>query len=1360
MGVSWNELLTTWQIRVNKLLRRGLNRFQNVDSRPRRLGGQSRPATKEVCPAFFTASPLHRMHPEPIQLRSDSFGIVPLRARSLLLLLSSWLLISCQSTALTSVVEDVQPRELITGLTDTLTLTGHFYPQLTISTSNGQEIENRAFTGVLRLLDEEGNATSSVISIGTLNYVSTEVLTVVPPSGLEPGMYRLELLDPRGGSVNVPSSIQIEVPAVKPDHASLSASSRYLAVGSSITLTVGLVNTDGSVASLSGVEVGLELYSLTVQVTPLVGLNTKVETLEDGDAAVGVKVTGQTNEAGILTVSITNTEPESFDVRSRAPDLPHYEPDESFRVTGLSSNYSTLLVLLPGQVPSDVNPDCAATATPSPTGEAVEGSGDDTVTITAGSPFQVTVTAIDEDCEKVNELSADFELLDTETGEEAPLFSPGTTSVTLNEGSWSSYLQYNALMTTRLLAIGPDQKYAFSTEFEIVPGPARELNVTLLDVPEGGELIAGVAFRVQAIQLDAYQNPVPFKESASFAFSDETGTLTCGHSDVAGAVLTLQGCTVTHATTSTRILVNDVQGKQGFSEPIAVRSGPAEALRVHPPTNPAMAGEAFEIVVEVVDGWGNLVPDSEAELDFVVAQLYVDGFEYGTASDLVVASGTAKYSSLLNSASSEVWLTVHSDVLGLSAQGEPFSVAANSATSIQVNPCPDISAPCQWVAGTPSPVLISIFDKFGNPVLDFSGTVKLSSNLETLDSAQSTLTGFENGMLRTNLMLTRSGETVLSAVSGQATGQSQPFEVDSGDFANVVAVNVAPIYWKNETFSLTVMAVDAYGNRVYGRSDKVKVQDEETSLALEGGSPPRGGIQLQLDDGAVEAAVQLTAGAHENLLTVSLNGNSSKSSPFEVYVRGCTPANQAILTANGQTDRATVCMTNHVGAGITGRVEFAISGNPALSSYLLLPGDGVPLTGVRSESLTHDYLAVGNYDATLYVADANYCASQVTVPIYVGSDDGSAVGPLQLSASQTTLLASAADDSGKSTVTVQAYDCQGDAATSQELIHVIGNMGSVMNTDQDDTRLGLQLRLDRRGQLAITYSVVNEPYGGESTLVLEAVSGLASGVQKFTITNDLVPPFALEHWPSGIVNESVSEIRIWFSEALRGGDALLFPSISVVSELHGVVPIASRTLASEGRELILTLAQPLPLDGEDDRIDVTLPSGRNVPSLTDLDGNRLDGDWNGVADDSGDPFVFRFGSKPMTPFSATMTRCDVSPLVFSPDGREGTNGEEETVLVEAEIVATQGVKAVALRLEDVTTEAAVDWNVRALKPSSLSADVAFVWDGTGLDGRVLPNGTFSLQILVVDEDGLRIWLPCPTLDGLVLANSVDLGGYP
>lgn len=1268
-------------------------------------------------------------------------------------------LVGCNANPLSSSVIDVQPRQLSAQKTETITLTGHFYPLITLSASTGVEQENRNFYAALHKSSSDNTSEDVVYPLQNLRFQTAETLLGETPVGLSGGSYRLEVRDPSGVAISVPSDLLIEVPDVQADHASLSATSRYLPVGGSITLTAGLVNTDGSVAQNSAERIELFIYSVAAEITAWEGPGlTYSEILDDQNTRIGLHVQALTNDQGIISVTLTNSQVESFLVKSYTPELPHYEPDQSFNVIGLSSNYEQMLVLLPGQTVADVSESCIGTEESGSEGEVAP--TEDALEFRAGSPFDVRVQAVDTNCQPVEALSASFELLDAMTGEPAPLFIPGATSMELKDGAWLGYLQYDDLTETRLVAIGPDQKYAFSSPFSIVPGEARGLVVTLLEVPEGGALQAGSPFIIQAVQLDAYDNPVPFDQNATFTLDDDTGTLHYGHWLLDGATVTFAGSYITKATTGTRIRVNQVGGKQGVSVAYPVLAGPAAGLLVTPPSAPVIAGETFDLGVAVVDIWKNPVPGTIADQVGLQAQLFVEGQAIESPQSLLLSDGQGVYTNVLNTVTGAAWLGVSSDDLQLEAQGEPFEVTNNEAVTFKVDVCPDQGAGCQWTAGLESPLALTAYDAFGNLAIDFSGSVVLTSNQETLDPADYTITGFENGTVLTTRFLTRAGDTELTATSGPAVGRSPTFTVLPGAARGYAFRDTQRLYWRNEPFILQVAAVDAYDNQVTTANERIYLQDKAGGLAFAGSDPPRFGIVVTLEAGLATAEVVLTKGGHEDEFSTTVNNVAYTSSSFEVYDRSCSPTLAPALSANGRTDQATVCLVNHVGSGVSGRVEFAVSSTPALKSFLLLYGDDTGVSGNKNVSLTHDYGAAGRFEAELYVADENFCASDVGIPIYVGPDDGSALGPMQLIASNTTLLASSDLETGQSAVTLQALDCQGDAAASQEFITLISDLGGLLNGDDSDALLGNQLKLDRRGMLQFDYSVADEPYGGAATLVAVSETGLAEGTQQFTITNDLVPPFVLTFSPLGRVVEAVSELRVRFSEPLRGGDALQFPAITVVSMLQGSLPIASRTLEEGGRELILTLAEPVRLDTQSDIVTVTLPSARNVASLTDLDGNRLDGNWSGLAEDSGDPFIYRFGSAPVTPFSATLNRCEITPTVFSPDGRDGTQAEAATVRLEADISSSRPLKAVAFKVADTKTNQEVDWNFLGLKQSSTSVQASFQWDGTGLDGRVLPNGNYSILFMVLDEQDLLYWLPCPTLDGLALLNPVDLGGYP
>jgi hypothetical protein len=159
-----------------------------------------------------------------------------------------------------------------------------------------------------------------------------------------------------------------------------------------------------------------------------------------------------------------------------------------------------------------------------------------------------------------------------------------------------------------------------------------------------------------------------------------------------------------------------------------------------------------------------------------------------------------------------------------------------------------VSTPTIAIAGSPFNVTVTAVDQNGQPVTTFSGLASLtSSNNETvlISAANVNLT---NGAATVAVTLNTPNTLTLSAASGTLTGTSSSINVTPPvtSFA-VSAPTPATAGFPFQAiagtpFSVTVQALDQYGNIVSGYAGPVSVtSSDEQTVSLVGGSTLSGG---------------------------------------------------------------------------------------------------------------------------------------------------------------------------------------------------------------------------------------------------------------------------------------------------------------------------------------------------------------------------------------------------------------------------------------------------------------------------------------------------------------------------------------
>lgn len=1263
---------------------------------------------------------------------------------------------ACRQGELISSVSSVTPQEVLGFDDELLTLSGHFYAQLTLDPSQAEGELNATFTGSMQWTEVPGQPLSPpsnpVVPL-VVQYIDATTLQARTSGLLEPGFYALELSDPRGNPVEVPTDLLVKVSQVRPDHAVLSIPSRYVSVGEVVQVRAGVVKTDGSASYAN--------HPLTVIIK---GPSLKL----DGVSMSAPNVTQSSDSEGITTITVAGTVteavPEAFisfipgrestlSIATKTEGLLHTYPDEETSLVVFPEPLTRLGVYFPEL--EEAVPGCEA-------GAPSSSEAEEPLQLSAGVPVQVKVLALDNSC-NVLDVTDNLELLDAASGEEAPIYLGAIFPPYLSEGVWTGYVQYEDLVSSRLLAVGPQGTYGTSTSFDVQPGPPRRLVVELEEAGNDAVVTAGELFSVTVWQNDGLEHDVAITEPSLLELTNKTGTLACEPPEIRGAYAYFPTCRITgsnprDAITATMQYESPLSGSSSNFE---VMAGPPIRVSVEPPAPSPVAGTGFSVLIQLLDEFGNLCTEGTDGVA-VNAQLTLGGDPVGVESALTLLEGSAQLDTFAEQAASGYVVMAYVPALGIEGQSAPFEILPSSTAALLIQPCPTPAA-CPWQAGVSGLVSVRAVDRYGNLTPSFAQPLSLSSNLEsTTFSAASSQ--WSEGSLSLTVTLTRAGTgAVLTAVAGEQEGSSLPFEITPGPVQFVRWVNQPYVAWLGEPNVVEVQAQDAFGNLAVTEGGELRVSSSIAISTEASSEAPAKSITVAFTAGRWQAALYFATLGESNTLVARYLSMSASTASFPVYTRDCESASTLSVTANNQPEVAVACLVSRPSSSPSARIEFVATTTGTVADVVWDFGDGTGQAGKTLQRVTHDYWTAGRFHMRAYVVDPALCATATSLRVYTNEDNDMPVGPLTVAPTASTLLASGDSTSAETTVTVTAYDCQGDPASGTSFLTIQPELGAVSTPDADERSPGVQVKLDSRaGTTSFSYSVEEERFGGVARLVVAAVSGLADGEGQVTVLNDVVSPVVLETWPQGFLAEDVQELLVRFSEPLRGGAALQSPVIQVYSQRLGSQTVLARELEQDGTLLRLKLSEPLVLsDAEEELITVTLPSSRAGASITDLDGNRLDGNYSGVAEDEGDPFVFQFGNRLRNAAVLKVAHCEPSTYQFSPDGQDGLGNEADLLAFDAAVEASVTFQTLGIRLIDSATGEAVAWIFWPMNLPELVFTHRVVWDGTDLTGRVLPNGHYEPELLGLLPDQPPVTLSClDEGETVLLLNPLDAGGLP
>lgn len=1284
--------------------------------------------------------------PMPLLTRHSFLTALPV-VTALLFLAMLPALSGCSSGRLESTITQIEPTELFSGRETQLTFTGRFYSQLTLNSLTGQTSESWTYSGSLLWVDgPEPAPNQTIYPLYDLD-VSATTLTATVKEGLPPGRYALALLDPAGYAVAVKTDTPITVPDRQADHIELTAPSRFMLAGNRLDVQVQVVYPDGSPATGAwDVELRLSNSSATFFSSTL--SDPVQQTLEGDNGSRSHELRGKVDANGFATVTLANETPESFTLSSHSPELNHFISDTMLELVVLPTGYVGLSVVIPKD--SSMRDPCLES----------EVEADETPHRPTGENIAVMVEAVDASGGRV-EVDSEFELLDVEDEGPAPYFPP-TLNLSLDQGCWDGILIYEAPRNTWLLAVGPDATYGFSPELVIETGPPRAYTLRLDSDRTGVE--AGVPFSVIALQHDGYDNPVVFTDGMIVpTLSDSTGTLECAATETVGAEAHFTGCVITQAITQTELVASNGAGALGTLT-LPVQSGPPSRIDVTSPASSIPAGTEQGFTLQLMDAYDNPVQDLSGA-DALEVQLI--GLELPAEAPIMtdLVRGTSQVVIPLTQAGT--WrLEARLASLSLSGQSQWFEVEPNTLSGFRVTPCVELNSFCSFTAGVPGQVLIQARDAYDNLISADPGPFSLSSPLESLDPALYTYEGLGGGEAILTPTLTRASSAYTLVVTllsdAEIASESPPFEVVAGAKDHLEIQTLQPVYWASEVFEVRVLATDAWNNHVASVKGAILLEDQTGSLTLEDQTYPGSPVMVQLNEGEALVRLRISSVATSNKLLANGQGLSGRSAQFAVYNRLCSTQLTTVLSANGASDVAVACILERPGGeDVPASVTFSGTASGPVQAVVWDVGEG-PLKSVsKLVPYTYAYSQPGRYRATLYAVDSTLCAAQDDLYVYTNFDNQSPAGPLLLSALQDPLLAGGAEDSSQTRIDVQAFDCQGDLSTAPYGMTLQTTLGAVLTADSDTSQAGVQVTLNRRGtENSFLFGVADERYSGTARVLVSTSGTTATGSLDISVLNDLTPPFVIQTLPSGRVEDPVSVIQIRFSEPLRAGSALMTPEILVESDRTGLLPLASRTTSADFTVLNLTLTSPLTWQAGPEVITITLPSAKGTPSLTDIEGNRLDGDWNGVAD-AEDPFLFRFGSALHAPTPAELLDCLVTPDTFSPDGQNGPGTEADWVQMDVYYPWTIPPRAAGLLLQSTLDGSTAQVMLSPVEAPGIEAGalLSWTWDGRDLLGFTLRNAGYRLIPILLDDVDNWVSTKCTVEDTwAILSNSIDVGG--
>jgi len=482
----------------------------------------------------------------------------------------------------------------------------------------------------------------------------------------------------------------------------------------------------------------------------------------------------------------------------------------------------------------------------------------------SGTPLTVTVTAVDNHGNLATDFTGTVHFASTDPKAALPTDYAFTAS---DQGSQTFAVVLTSAMTSTLTVSSADLPAAMAS-VSVHEAAAAQVRLEGLPAQVTADAIQNVTVRV----CDAMGNTVTdYAGTLRFANTDGQASpisdLSFVPADLGTKIVTVQFGT---AGTQTLSASDAFDAQIVGAATTQVLHGPAGRLVLTGIPPSTVAGTLLAATVTAVDNHGNVVTDFTGTVHFSStdpkAQLQAD------AAFSAADKGVRSFSLVLTTAGA--WSVSVSQVGG-SAAGATANVAVANAPASRITL--DAHA-AQVPVDTDAVFTVTIRDRFGNPALDYAGTVHFVLS----DPGASTINDltFAPAMFATAdvaVQLATAGEQSLLAFDARdaAISGSASFKVTNGPATRYGLSALPTTAVAGEPLSLTITALDAHGNPVLNYAGSAAVTATDASDRL----PPPGAFV----NGARNVSLAfVTSGQHH--ATVSEVGGLIRVDTSEVTI--------------------------------------------------------------------------------------------------------------------------------------------------------------------------------------------------------------------------------------------------------------------------------------------------------------------------------------------------------------------------------------------------------------------------------------------------------------------------------------------
>jgi DNA/RNA endonuclease G (NUC1)/fibronectin type 3 domain-containing protein len=500
--------------------------------------------------------------------------------------------------------------------------------------------------------------------------------------------------------------------------------------------------------------------------------------------------------------------------------------------------------------------------------------------VTSGTPFSVTVTALDASNATVTGYTGTVHFTSSSAGT-----LPGDYTFT---GADNGAHTFNVTLTsTGAQSItATDGGITGSANTTVAPPPATHFSVTA-----PANVGNGVAFNVTVTALDASNATVPGYTGTVHFTSSSAGTLPADYTFVGGDAGT-HTFSVSLTTTGAQSITATDGGITGSAN-TTVAPPPATHFSVTAPAN-VTSGTAFNVTVTALDASNATVPSYTGTVHFTSSSAGTLPADYTfTGGD----SGTHTFSVTLTTTGAQSITATDGGITG----SANTTVAPPPATHFSV------TAPANVTHGTPFSVTVTALDATNTIVPGYTGTVHFTSSSAGTLPADYTFTGGDSGTHTFSVTLTTNGPQSITATDGGITGTANltvdPLPATHFNVTAPASVN------QGAPFNVTVTALDASNGTVTGYTGTVHFTSSSA------GTLPGDYTFVAGDNGTHTFSVTLTTTGAQTITATDTSNASITGTASTTVILVCPPGPAPSATATNSGPACTGGSVNLFSSG-------------------------------------------------------------------------------------------------------------------------------------------------------------------------------------------------------------------------------------------------------------------------------------------------------------------------------------------------------------------------------------------------------------------------------------------------------------